>query len=168
MAMPRDVTWPKQFFAYNWPGKHFNPTSCGVIWNQRSKIRRSNIFSTAGCPFRKISKFECRVIKHARKFEPILHTEGYVLAQRKQYHRLSFQNIYVKSWLSFIFIKISRDKDKRGRGSLTWNSWTTLESLELSIYELDYVSYRIWKCCPLYKNIKLVKIAKIMKFPDFD
>ena len=55
-----------QFFAYNLSGKHFNPTSCGVIRNQRSKIRRSNITSTAGCPFRKISKFECRVIKHAR------------------------------------------------------------------------------------------------------
>ena len=66
MAMPRDVTWPKQFFAYNWSGKHFNPTSCRVIRNQRSKIRRSNITSTAGCPFWKISKFECRVIKHAR------------------------------------------------------------------------------------------------------
>ena len=39
------------FFAYNWSGKHFNPTSCGVIRNQRSKIRRSNITSTAGCPF---------------------------------------------------------------------------------------------------------------------
>ena len=38
----------------------------GVIRNQRSKIRRSNITSTAGCPFKKISKFECRVIKHAR------------------------------------------------------------------------------------------------------
>ena len=50
------------------PGKHLNPTSCGVIRNQRSKIRRSNISSTAGRPFWKISKFECRlrVIKHAR------------------------------------------------------------------------------------------------------
>ena len=37
-----------------------------TLRNQRSKIRRSNIISTAGCPFRKISKFECRVIKHAR------------------------------------------------------------------------------------------------------
>ena len=64
--MPRDVTWPMQFFAYNLSGKHFNPTSCGVIRNQRSKIRRSIIISTAGCPFIKISKFECRVIKHAR------------------------------------------------------------------------------------------------------
>ena len=54
------------FFAYNLSGKHFSPTSCGVIRNQRSKIRRSNITLTAGCPFRKISKFECRVIKHAR------------------------------------------------------------------------------------------------------
>ena len=66
MAMPRDVTWPMQFFAYNLSGKHFTLTSCGVIRNQRSKIRRSNIISTARCPFRKISKFECRVIKHAR------------------------------------------------------------------------------------------------------
>ena len=54
------------FFAYNWSGKHFNPMSCGVIRNQRSKIRRSNISSTTGCLFRKISKFDCRVIKHAR------------------------------------------------------------------------------------------------------
>ena len=54
------------FFAYNLSGKHFNPTSCGVIRNQRSKIRRSNITSTARCHFRKTSKFECRVIKHAR------------------------------------------------------------------------------------------------------
>ena len=57
-----------QFFAYNLSGKHFTPTSCGVIRNQRSKIRRSNMSATAGCPFRKISKFECRVIKHARIF----------------------------------------------------------------------------------------------------
>ena len=54
------------FFAYNLSGKHFNPTSCGVIQNQRSKIRLSNITSTAGCLFWKILKFECRVIKHAR------------------------------------------------------------------------------------------------------
>ena len=66
MAMPRDVTWPMQFFAYNLSGKHFNPMSCVVIRNQRSKIRRSIITTTAGCPFWKISKFECRVIKHAR------------------------------------------------------------------------------------------------------
>ena len=31
------------FFAYNFSGKHFNPTSCGVIRNQRSKIRLLNI-----------------------------------------------------------------------------------------------------------------------------
>ena len=67
MAMPRDVTWPMQFLAYNLSGKHFNPTSCGVIRNKRSKIRRSIVNSTAGCPFWKISKFECRVIKHAPK-----------------------------------------------------------------------------------------------------
>ena len=62
IAMSRDVTWPKQFFAYNFSGKHFNSTSCGVIRNQRSKIRRFNIISTSGGPFRKILKFECRVI----------------------------------------------------------------------------------------------------------
>ena len=39
------------FFAYYLSGKHFNPTSCGLIRNQRSKIRRSNITSTSGCPF---------------------------------------------------------------------------------------------------------------------
>ena len=47
MVMSRDITWPKQFFARNLSGKHFNPTSCAVIRNQRSKIRRSNIISTA-------------------------------------------------------------------------------------------------------------------------
>ena len=34
------------FFAYNLSGKHFNPKSGGVIWNQRSKIRRSNKSNT--------------------------------------------------------------------------------------------------------------------------
>ena len=33
----------------------------GVIRNQRSKIRRSSVISTTGGPFRKISKFECRL-----------------------------------------------------------------------------------------------------------
>ena len=60
--MSRDVTWQKQFFAYNFSGKHFNPTSCGVIRNQRSKIRRLNIMLTSEGPFRKILKFECRLI----------------------------------------------------------------------------------------------------------
>ena len=60
--MSRDVTWPKQFFAYNFSGKHFNPTSCGVIRNQRSKIRRLIVRLTSGGPFLKILKFECRVI----------------------------------------------------------------------------------------------------------
>ena len=78
MAMPRDVTWPKQFFAYNWSGKHFNPTSCGVIRNQRSKIRRSNITSTAGCPFWKISKFDCRVIKYARTHLTLIYVCTYI------------------------------------------------------------------------------------------
>ena len=31
IAMSRDATWPMQFFAYNFSGKHFNHTSCGVI-----------------------------------------------------------------------------------------------------------------------------------------
>ena len=62
MAMSRDITWPTQFFAHYLSGKHFNPTSCGVLRNQRSKIRRSNIKLSAGGHFRKISKFECRVI----------------------------------------------------------------------------------------------------------
>ena len=39
----------------------FNITSCGVIRNQRSKIRRLKMMSTSGSPFRKILKFECRV-----------------------------------------------------------------------------------------------------------
>ena len=39
-----------------------NTTSCGVIRNQRSKIRRSYTSLSAGGRFRKISKFECRVI----------------------------------------------------------------------------------------------------------
>ena len=62
IVMSRDVTWPNQFFAYNFAVKHFNPTSWGVIRNQRSKIRRLNIILTSGGPFRKILKFECRVI----------------------------------------------------------------------------------------------------------
>ena len=62
MAMSRDITWPTQFLAHNFSEKHFNPTSCGVIRNQRSKILRFYIISTIGGPFRKISKFECRVI----------------------------------------------------------------------------------------------------------
>ena len=37
-----------------------NPTSCGVIQNQRSKIRRSN--TNAGGTFRKISKSDRVVI----------------------------------------------------------------------------------------------------------
>ena len=60
MVMSPDITWPKQFFARNLSGKHFNPTSCGVIWKQRSKIRRCDF--NCRYPFRKISKFECRVI----------------------------------------------------------------------------------------------------------
>ena len=35
------------------------------------KIRRSNLKTTAGGTFGKISKFECRVIKHTRKFSRI-------------------------------------------------------------------------------------------------
>ena len=38
----------KAVFARYLSGKHFNPTSCGVIRNQRSKIRRSTIRSAAG------------------------------------------------------------------------------------------------------------------------
>ena len=34
------VTSKKQFFAYNSSGLHFYPTSCGVIRNQRRKIRQ--------------------------------------------------------------------------------------------------------------------------------
>ena len=34
------MTSKKQFFAYNSSGLHFYPTSCGVIRNQRRKIRR--------------------------------------------------------------------------------------------------------------------------------
>ena len=45
IAMSRDRS---SFFAYNFSGKHFNPTSCGVIRNQRSKIRRLNIMLTSG------------------------------------------------------------------------------------------------------------------------
>ena len=36
------------FLPMNLSGKHFNPTSCGVIRNQRSKIRRSYTSTTAG------------------------------------------------------------------------------------------------------------------------
>ena len=86
-----------QFFAYNLSVKHFSPTSCGAIRNQRSKIRRSNITSTAcrvlvyKIPYRRarawplgrvrraskgilhtsrvpfLKNLECRVIKHARE-----------------------------------------------------------------------------------------------------
>ena len=49
-------------FAHYLSGKHFNTTSCGVIRNQRSKKREFNIILSAGGHFRKISKFECRVI----------------------------------------------------------------------------------------------------------
>ena len=81
MAMSRDITWPTQFLAHNFSDNHFNLTSCGVIRNQRSKIRRFNIVSTTGGPFRKISKFECRVIKHARIFL-ILYTRYHIVARR--------------------------------------------------------------------------------------
>ena len=48
MAMSRDIIWPTQFLAHNFSEKHFNPTSCGVIRNQRSKIRQFYIISTTG------------------------------------------------------------------------------------------------------------------------
>ena len=79
------------FFAYNWSGKHFNPTSCGVIRNQRSKIRRSYIISTAGCPFLKISKFECRVIKHARNYCNSFSSPNHIQVQNK---RRAIKKIY--------------------------------------------------------------------------
>ena len=43
MVMSRDITWQTQFLAHNFSEKHFNTTSCGVIRNQRSKIRRYDI-----------------------------------------------------------------------------------------------------------------------------
>ena len=40
-----------------------SPITCqGSILKPTSKIRRSNIYATAGFPIRKISKFECIVI----------------------------------------------------------------------------------------------------------
>ena len=57
------VTWSIQVFADN---LFFNLRSSGVIRNQRSKILWSSIISTVVGPFRKISQFVCRVIKHAR------------------------------------------------------------------------------------------------------
>ena len=123
MAMPRDVTWPMQFFAYNLSGKHFTPTSFGVIRNQRSKIRRSNITSTAGCPFRKISKFECRVIKHARTLqqssifeakETTLKAEDYGSRQMMIRFKELRPSVLNHSTLEF------RDFSKRAPGSWTY------------------------------------------------
>ena len=62
------LIWPRHVisrdqssFAQNLSGKHFNPTLCGVIRNQHSKIHRSNITTTAWGLLRKILKFECRM-----------------------------------------------------------------------------------------------------------
>ena len=52
----------RQFFANISPGEHFNPMSWGVIRNQRSKIHRLELVSTARGPSRKILKVDCRVI----------------------------------------------------------------------------------------------------------
>ena len=60
------VTWQKHFFAYNSSGKHFNPGSCGVFRNQRSKLCRFILFRITGGPFAKNCNFECIVILHAR------------------------------------------------------------------------------------------------------
>ena len=46
MVMSRDITWPKQFLPVTCQGSFL--TLRHVIRNQRSKIRRSNIISTAG------------------------------------------------------------------------------------------------------------------------
>ena len=52
------------FFAYNSPGKIFNPMACGVIWNQHSKIQQFELVPTVWNPLRKFTKFECSVIYH--------------------------------------------------------------------------------------------------------
>ena len=79
--------------------------------------------------------------------------------------------MYVKSYLSIIFIKILSFKDKlflkkhnkksRNWGSSPWTSWTTLGPLELSIYcqgstlkgTICFIS--IIKMLPVIKNYKV-------------
>ena len=62
ISVSREVTLSNKYFANKLSGKHFNLTSCGVNWDQRSKIRIFSVISTSGGAFRKISKFQCRVI----------------------------------------------------------------------------------------------------------
>ena len=50
-----------QFFAYNLSGKHFNPTSCGVIRDQRSKIHSIKYNDNFNCRVPFLKNLEIRV-----------------------------------------------------------------------------------------------------------